>query len=316
MRGSSLLRIAVASALAVAVLASDTRLSARPAGKTCPMPAGWQDVAARRTRYVIFGEVHGTRESPALVFSLACALASQGEKVLVGVEQQATDNEALQQAWRLPDTRFGERLRTIGRAGRVDGVASLAMFELLAGLHGLKARGRRVDIVAFNGARDEQQGKRFSSLPGQGPHEAAQAENIRIAAAAERYEHVLILVGNQHARKTPLGEGPTRFEPMAMRLAPASDITSLNMRHAAGAMWNCLIRPGFHLDYGKDVPAGAIDCGSHPAPGTPAEFATAPRLILGAFPGEPVDANYDGFYWLGPVSGSPPAVPAAAADAK
>ncbi|HEX8062893.1 MAG TPA: hypothetical protein VF535_06725, partial [Allosphingosinicella sp.] len=187
----------------------------------CSVPEGWSRVAARKTPYIIFGEVHGTRESPAFVEATACGLAAKGARVLVGVEHNATDDPALQAAWSLPDAQFPAALRALGWAGRKDGVASQAMFELLLRLHRLKERGRRIDVVAFNGARDAEQRERFKDLPGQGPHEAAQAENVRRAAEAKRYDHVLVLVGNLHARKQPVTRGGMSFEPMAMRLAPA-----------------------------------------------------------------------------------------------
>src|SRR3546814_2334378 len=42
----------------------------------CAMPQGWPAIAERRPHYVIFGETHGTREAPAFVGRIACALAS------------------------------------------------------------------------------------------------------------------------------------------------------------------------------------------------------------------------------------------------
>lgn len=272
------------------------------------MPAGWATVAARRTRYVVFGETHGTRQSPEFVGTLACALAGRGERLLVGIEQQATNNAALQKAWQLPDSQFAATLRGIGWAGRLDGVASKAMFELLQRLHELKSRGRAIDVVAFNGFSDDAQRRRFSDLPAQGPHEAAQAENIRRAAASGRYDHVLVLVGNLHAGKRPVGDGPVRFEPMAMRLAPPTEITSLNMHGAGGSMWNCLLKPDVKPELGKPIPPEAVDCGNHKAGGSRVDLGGRAFVRLGAFPGEPADPSYDGFYWLGRETGSPPAV--------
>jgi hypothetical protein len=279
----------------------------QPSRSACTIPGGWTNVAARGTRYVIFGEIHGTGESPAFVARLACGLASRGERLLIGIEQQASDNAALQQAWSLPDGQFAAALRRTGWAGRLDGVASRAMFGLLLKLHALKARGRAIDVVAFNGFRDDAQRRRFADLPAQGPHEAAQAENIRRAAESGRYDHVLILVGNLHARKTPVGDGAAAFRPMAMQLAPAAEITSLNMRASGGSMWNCLARPGARLEPGKPIPPSAIDCGSHDTGRSPVDLGRHAFIRLGAFPGEPADPSYDGFYWLGRVKGSPPA---------
>lgn len=274
----------------------------------CAVPDGWRAVAARKTRYVIFGEMHGTREAPAFVGATACGLSARGERLLVAVEHQATDNGALQAAWALPHDRFPAALRGKGWAGREDGVASQAMFDLLVRLHFLKTRGRRIDVAAFNGSRDDAQRARFKDLPGQGPHEAAQAENIRTAAAVRRYDHVLVLVGNLHARKQPVTRGGTAYEPMAMKLAGPGAVTSLNMAGAPGTMWNCLLRPGVELDPRKPPPPGAIDCASHPAGGHP-DLHRTPFVGLGALLGGEPDPAYDGFFWVGPVTASPPAVP-------
>jgi len=271
------------------------------------MPQGWPAIAERRPHYVIFGETHGTREAPAFVGRIACALASDGERLLVAVEQSATDNAALQAAWRLPADRFEPALGAAGWAGREDGVASEAMFALLVRLHGLKEAGVAVDVAAFNGMRDDAQRARLAGLPGQGPHEAAQAENIRDAAAAGDYDRILILVGSFHARKSPVGEGADRFEPMAMRLARYGPTTSLRMRDAGGSMWNCIPKPGTNVRPGQPITADKIDCGIHPTRGD-SDLKRAPFMQLGPFPGGEPGRDYDGFIWLGPVSGSPPLV--------
>lgn len=209
------------------------------AAEPCRAPPGWEDVAARKPNYVIFGEYHGTQQAPAFVGGLACALAAQGERILVAVEHHATENAAFQKAWALPAAEFPDALKQAGWAGRSDGVASEAMFALLVRLHRLAQSGLPIDIVAFSGAKDAEQSKRFSDLPGQGPHEAAQAENIRIAATARPYDRVLVLVGNVHARKRPVAHSGVTFDPMAMRLGPASTIVALNMATAGGTTWDC-----------------------------------------------------------------------------
>ena len=276
----------------------------------CAVPTGWSAVARRRTRYIIFGESHGSKEAPAFVGATACGLARKGERLLVAIEHQAPENDALQAAWKLPESRFASALRLTGWKGRNDGVASEAMFELLTRLHALKSAGRRIDVVGFNGARDDIQRERFKALPGQGPHEAAQAENIRLAAEAKAYDHVLVLVGNLHARKQPVIRGGVSFEPMAMRLAPPNAVTSLVMTHGPGSTYSCRLKPGAVLDPGKPLPANSLDCSNHPTRGT-LDLDKPPFMALGTMPGSDPDPAYDGFFWVGPVTGSPPAVPGA-----
>ncbi len=267
-------------------------------------------MSARRTRYVVFGEIHGTREGPAFIGTVACGLATRGERLLVAVEHDASNNSALQKAWLLPNAAFPADLRQIGWAGRHDGVGSEAMFELLIRLHALRSEGLSIHVVAFNGFRDDEQRHRFRDLPSQGPREAAQAENIRRAARSGHYDHVLVLVGNLHARKMPVEQGVVRFKPMAMQLGSPVDVTTLNMEVSGGSMWNCLLKPNVTLDRDRPMPPGVMDCGNHEMHRSPVDLSRDAFIRLGTFPGELADQSYDGFFWLGRVNGSPPAAAA------
>ena len=203
-----------------------------PAGASdaavCAIPEGWQEVAGQEPLYVVFGELHGTREGPQFVGNLVCALSAKGERVLLAVEHSAIHNAALQDAWNDPVAGFATALVETGWAGRNDGVGSEAMFDMLVFVHALKERGLPISVVAFNGAKDEDQFKRFANLPGQGPHEAAQAENIAEAAAAAPYDRVLVLVGAFHARKDLAQLGAAAVEPMARRLARTGRMVTLD----------------------------------------------------------------------------------------
>lgn len=277
--------------------------------RSCPVPAGWNTIVIRKPRYVIFGEIHGTKQAPAFVGNLACALASRGERVLVAVEHSSTENTAFQKAWRLPQARFASQLERAGWASRDDGVGSEAMLSLLVHLHQLSRRGQAIDIVAFNGAKDDAQARRFSHLAGQEAHEAAQAENISMAAFAKPYDHVLVLVGNIHARKRIVGHGDEGFKPMAMQLSASATVVTLNMKTAGGTAWSCQRNPRVEQgkEPGKHLPADAIVCGRFPVVGS-RDLDEAPFIQLGNLPEGGSDADYDGFFWLGQISSSPPAV--------
>lgn len=298
------------SFLAALLLAFGPALPA-DAARSCTLPEGWQAVDARKPRFVIFGETHGSVESPAFVGEVACGLLAGGKRILLGIEFDAHLNDKLRAAWRLPDAAFREQLPTIGWAGRADGVASRAMFDLLLRLHALKAKGAAIDIVAFNGARDRAQQLRFETLPGQGPHEAAQAENIADAAKAAPYDLVLVLVGGFHARQLPVGQGPDRFEPMALRLAPAGRVVSLQLRQAGGTIWGCQLKPGLQLGPGDAIPADAIECIEHAIKGED-DLHRAPFLHLGT-EADSTRTGYDGFFWVGALHASPPLIPQAPA---
>jgi hypothetical protein len=272
----------------------------------CHLPAGWHEIVGDKARFVILGEVHGTAQSPAMLANIACSLAKRRERLLVGVELGVEQDAELQQAWASPLAGFQSRLVATmpDWTQRNDGVTSQAMLAMLVRLHALKAGGASIDVVAFNGISDDAQRAKFSALPGPGQHEAAQADNIRRAADRGHYDHVLVLVGNYHARKHTVTMRGVMYEPMAMRLAPATETISLNMAYNAGTSWNCQVKgpmPASGL-----MKPDSIDCGAH-ALSALVDWKGRPRLVGAA--DMPANANpdsaYDGAFFVGPVIASP-----------
>ncbi|WP_454887280.1 hypothetical protein [Sphingomonas oryzagri] len=296
-----------AASMPVSVAQSETINRTQGNIKTCELPRGWSSISSRHPIYIIFGEEHGTKESPDLFYSITCALAHKGEHILVAVEYSSSHNDDLQKAWALPDFEFQDMFIKYYWAGREDGIASQATLSMLRKLHSLKGQGGSIDIVAFNGARDMAQQARFANLPGQGPHEAAQAENIRNAAEAGAYDHVLVLVGSLHASKVPVTKQGVRFDPMAVQLGPAAKIVSLRMAHDAGTAWNCQLKKAdAQLEPGAPIPANAVDCGLHHVSAN-TEYRGSPNVGLGSLPKMEASPAYDGFFWVGSISASPPA---------
>jgi len=181
------------------------------------------------------------------------------------------------------------------------------MFDMAVRLHALRQTGLPIAITAFNGFRDEQQSTRFAELADQGPHEAAQAENIAIASAAGNYDYVLVLVGRVHAMKQPISKNRQEFDPMARRLARYAKTLSLNMRHADGTSWNCTLAAK-HDQAAKRIGANDLDCSSHPTKG---EAPLGPKPFIKLEQSDPQDgySNFDGYFWVGPISASPPKLP-------
>lgn len=273
---------------------------------TCALPDGWNKVQARHPKYVIFGETHGTEQEPALVGQVACALAKRGERLLVAIEQDAIYDAALQRAWAEPDSSFAAALRAYpGWRGRNDGVGSIAMFDLLVRLHRLTASGDTVDVVAFNGPRDRGQEQRFAKLLGQGPHEAAQADNLQTATARKTYDRVLVLAGAFHARKQPIKTSAGTFDAMGRRLAHAGQTVSLYLLDGGGTTWGCAMTPGLHVEPGQPVLSDTVHCGVHAISPT-ATLGVAPVLRMGDPPETEQSGDYDGYVWVGRVTASPP----------
>jgi hypothetical protein len=134
-----------------------------------------------------------------------------------------------------------------------------------------------------------------------------QAENIRVAADARRYDQVIVLVGNVHARIRRVDRFAVPYDPMAVRLARAGTIVSLNIRTAGGIAWGCQMKAGFRFEPGKPMPAGAIACEANPIK-PEAELRRPPFLSLPASTDAEYSADYNGFFWLGRVTASRPAV--------
>ncbi len=302
---------AVAAVIAVPLCAEDAAPSLGPTQAHCTAPEGWDEVVALDPDFVVFGELHGTTEAPALIARIICAEAMKSRRVLLAVEHSSWQNAAWQEAWALPHAAFRQALPDLGWRGHDDGVASAAMLALVTGAHALKEKGAAIDIVAFNGTRDDAQRARFADLPSQGPHEAAQAENIAEAAARKNYDRVIVLVGNLHAEIAPLSIGGPEFDPMAARLRGYGSVLSLGMRHAGGESWSCQFAPGTKLTPGQEVTNDMIICGASRAgaEGSTERPPHIPHITVGK-PADPqLERRFDGTFWLGPISASPPAYP-------
>lgn len=276
-----------------------------------PLP-GWEDIAnSARGNYLIFGELHGSAEPPSALYNYVCALSQSDDlPVLVAIEFDSATDDSFQTAWDAEPEEFRDvMLANVDSWGRRDdGVASVAMFQMLQNLHRLKSAGHEIDLVAFNGAKDEEQASRFSDLPGQEPHEASQAENISVAAAAKTYAHVVILVGNLHARKEPQDWDGVSWQPMAMKLAEPEKVISLVQRDSGGEAWNCQLSPDALANQKGPADIGPEDilCRDYPRRANKAFESGEPHMALWDETHPGYRPGYDGFFFVGPINASPP----------
>jgi len=306
---TSLMRPGLAMAIAILSFAGTGKANTyKNDHPTCTVPSGWNEVEKAGPKFVVFGELHGTREAPLFVANLACSLAKKRNRILVAIENQALFDDDLQRALALDRASFKAALTARGWAGRNDGIASEAMFNLLETLHELKQGGHAVDVVYFSGNTDKEQAARFAALSGQGPGEAAMAENIDSAAQKGAYAVTLVLTGNFHARKANAKRGDVEFAPMAKHLTQYGKVLSLDMVYAAGSSWNCQIKPGIRIVPGQPLSTSQMDCGAHAASGI---TETAPKRAIELFlhDKEDVATGFDGTYWVGPISASDPLLP-------
>jgi hypothetical protein len=176
---------------------------------------------------ILFGEMHGTAETPGLFADLVCAAATAGP-VVVGLEIDIAEQAAID-AFLASNGGAAAlaRLRaTVHFEYGNDGRSSLAMLALVERLRTLRAAGLPIRLVAF--------APRVAESASQTPYEKAMAERWRTSLGATPGARFVGLVGDVHAMREPV----FGFEPAAMHI-PAGDILTLGYAEIGGATWNC-----------------------------------------------------------------------------
>lgn len=231
------------------------------------------------SRFVLVGEVHGTRETPALFGELVCDAVSRGERVLVALEFPAQAAPAFATYFASDGGADAELLLLsesgwLDQAGRFpDGRTSEAMLELVRRLRALRETGASLALATFQPQM---------TIDGPALYEGEMAANIGAAASAGDFTRILVLVGNIHAMKAPWTSAGLTYQPMAMHL-PADETLSLFAALGDGEVWNC-----------------SPECGVHASGGWPG--GDAQGVLIGEAPME----GYDGMISVGPVTASSP----------
>lgn len=244
----------------------------------CGALPGTQDLLDERSEtYLVFGEIHGTSEAPQAFGEIVCEAAARGP-VIVGIERPSAVTPVLQTYL---DSDGGNEARFALLRGFFDGtewgLSSQAFLDLFIRLRQIRQAGADIKLVGFTNEQPIGSG-------GQTPYEKRLAKVLKSAGDANPDARVMVLVGNLHARKEPyptLGDRPG-FDPMAMHL-PDGEVLSFNISHAGGEAHLC----------------AQDGCGPHPVEGRP-------RLEEPALALSDSDSRYDGVWYVGPVTASPP----------
>lgn len=255
----------------------------------CHPYEGFEAIAEKaESHIVVFGEaIHGTNESPAALFGLACHLAKEGGPVLVGLEAERTFSNELDAFLDHGDAVWLYET-TSGMWDVHDGRSSQATLLLLQNLAELRAAGLEVSVFAFDASSELDY--REQADWGTVSRDARMAETVD-SAAARFSGAVLLLTGSFHARKQVFDFDGTSFVPMATGIR-ARPVFSLEMRHAGGSGWMT-----GEVD-GKPF-TGALDLMNLLPPGAPVHtFAAGSH-----------GQDWDGIYYTGPITASPPAFP-------
>jgi hypothetical protein len=245
----------------------------------CTPIAGWDELWTADTRVVVIGEIHGSNEVPA-VFADAVCLTAQSRRVVVALEQPASDQAAIDAFIASdggPDAQAVFMRALMWNMPTKDGRSSQAYFRLFETLRQMRAAGRIEGVVAF-------QPVMLSAGPSPpAQYEKAMAELLLSGLSPNTV--VVALVGNVHAMRTAVPREPP-YLPMAAHLPPAQTVT-LNVIPNGGESWNCV--------------RGADSC-------KPSPMGTNPNpRERGIERGRGADDPYSGVLYLGTLStASPP----------
>lgn len=173
---------------------------------------------------LIIGEVHGTKETPAIVSAVMEHKSKQGA-ILLGLEIP-TDQQELVDGYlsgagseeSLLSGTFWKR-----EAGRQDGRSSEAILDLLREARRLRLSGRQIDVVCY--------------VPSE-PEEAGGSRAHHILAARDRVkpDFTLVLTGNYHSRVVRSDFDDQ--DPLGAQLSKL-DMVSLPVFAGRGEYWAC-----------------------------------------------------------------------------
>jgi hypothetical protein len=233
--------------------------------KSCDEPLGLLE-----STFIVFGEIHGTNESPALVARHICTLVERGENVILALEMPTTEQPRLERYMESAglDADIEELIASMFWQKFRDGRSSVAMFKLIDRAREVALSGGSIRLLAMDGRRT---GELDDTSMGQA---------IRRAAQESPDATIVALAGNVHAMNQRGSFRDPDFEPMAYRLSDLSPTTVL-VASRVGSAWACW---------------GALTC--------TLDCADCP--ILGFNPGVSPMPGYDGTFVLESTSTSPP----------
>jgi hypothetical protein len=224
---------------------------------------------------ILFGELHGTNEAPAFVANAAGLAAQSKLGARVGVEVPINMQSRVDKFLLSAGTEDDVKQLTQSSFwdGR-DGRSSEALVSLFDKIRRLKQAGKDVDVYLFDIA-----------LIGSGSRDESMAKNILAAVAKSPAAVHLILTGNVHART-----GSKRWMGWHIRQRHPQ-LISLNIAHSGGTAW-------VHTEQGiGPTKFRGKDQGSVP-------FVKRVEAKD--------ESDFDGYYYVGNLSASPPATLATA----
>lgn len=239
---------------------------------------------------VVFGEFHGSQESPELFSELACHAAKNTSHLLVGVEMDTIHGDTLNLAIKAnPDpSDIIEAAKTNWTTH--DGRSSDAMLQMILGLSELNSRGGNVSLFAF----DQLPSNWSSSVATYNNRAALMAANVDEEVATHSGA-VIVLTGSTHARKASFDFDHDTYVPMASLIA-SKPVLSMGMNHRGGDVWVSMRDANSGQTIGQEI---AIP---------PSQYTCAAGSIF-VLDQQTTENGMDGSYCLGELSPSYPAFP-------
>lgn len=234
--------------------------TARPA----PLPdaIGLLDAAVQGHRIVLLGEMHGTREIPALVAALIEQRVAHGRREVLALEIDSAEQPRIDRYLASDGASAARKALLAGghwTEAHHDGRDSVAMLALIERMRRLRAHGQAVPVVAFDR---------------QGRHERNRemADDLRETARRFPRAQLIVLSGNVHAmtRRPPwtmTDENGKPIEPPMSAGRHLADLQplSIDIDARAGAYWACM---------GGACRQQAVRASNEPAPALDAHAAS------------------------------------------
>lgn len=187
----------------------------------------------KKSGVVIFGEFHGTNESPEFVVECAKDFLIHHKKITIALELPASDNTMINRY--LKDETTAAELLSTPSWQYPDGRTSKAMFGIVDAVKKLKKSNSNIHLFGFDAKSDFKDGNYTGS-----EREAEMTKKLR--AQIKDDEYYLVLVGNRHAQLTTdiNGWNEPNYEPFAKQLRKTiNNILSFDVRYLDGTAWAC-----------------------------------------------------------------------------
>jgi hypothetical protein len=201
----------------------------------------------RNIPVLLIGEIHGTREIPEFITSLATKLIKQGDAVVVGVEWPYSENKSIKTFMESKGSKTDKDAMLSSQYWKSskDGKTSTAMFDLVNSLQQLKHAGKDVEILAFDQSGDEPNDTDINNKPRRTAAELRvtrdndMAQNLLQKIKKRPNAKFIILTGNIHSAIEIGVPWNPLFKPMGYFLSQNISLKNAAFLTEGGNAWYC-----------------------------------------------------------------------------